>query len=116
MACTSSYNMPKEERTRTYTADLDTVFDAAVEAVSAAKFALIEADREDNKITARKGTTMTSWRGFSLRVVLFEKEDGVISVSANVEEAGGQAADWGSSKKYVRRYLDALDAEVATTQ
>ena len=109
-ACsTSSYNMPEAERSRNYAAPAEQVFDAAVDAMSAVKFAVVEADREDLAISGRKGMTMTSWRGFVLRIILIEERDGTTTVQANVEEAGSQATDWGSSKKYVKDYLAALD-------
>ena len=111
--CATTYGMPVEERSRAYRADLDVVWEAALDAVDDADLALTETEREHGRIRARAGGSIWDLKGHLLLVVITDLGNGRVRVDANAEAVTeDRVIDFGRSSGIVRDYLDALDYRV----
>lgn len=109
----TSYNMPIEERSRAYRAELNEVWQAALAAVDNANLALTETEREHGRIRARSGGSIWDLKGHVLLVVVTDLGDGRVRVDANAETfSDDKVIDFGRSSGIVRDYLAALDSHV----
>ena len=108
--CAHTYNMPEAERSRTYQAEPETVWKAALSAVDNVGLALVESEVEHGRIRARAGASIWDLKGHVLLVVVREVEDGRIRVDANAESVSeDEYIDFGRSGRIVRDYLGAMD-------
>ena len=111
--CATTYGIPVEERSRAYRADLDVVWEAALDAVDDAELALTETEREHGRIRARSQGSIWDLRGHRLLVVITDLGNGRVRVDANAETATeDRVIDFGMTGDIVRDYLDALDYRV----
>ncbi len=111
--CATSNNMPVEERSRAYRAEMNEVWQAALAAVDDANLALTETEREHGRIRARSGGSIWDLKGHVLLVVVTDLGDGRVRVDANAETVSdGKVIDFGRSSGIVRNYLAALDSHV----
>ncbi len=109
-ACATTYNLPVEERSRSYDASHDFVWEAAILAVDDAELALIETEKEHGRITARSRGSVWDLKGHVLLVVVHDFGSGVVRVDANAETTTeDKVIDFGLAKRIVRDYLSALD-------
>jgi hypothetical protein len=67
-ACASSFNMPVAERSRTYQADTEEVWESAISAVDDAGLALTETEPEHGRIRARRGGNIWDLKGYMLLI------------------------------------------------
>lgn len=112
--CAHTYNMPEAERSRSYRADADAVWEAAVASVDDIGLALIETEAEHGRIRARAGASIWDLKGHVLMVVIREDEPGRVRVDANAESySEDEVIDFGRSARIVRDYLEALDSRMA---
>ena len=111
--CAHTYNMPEEERSRAYEADVDLVWDAALASVDDIGLALVESEQDHGRIRARAGASIWDFKGHVLLVVVREVEPGRIRVDANAESySEDDVIDFGRSGRIVRDYLKAMDARL----
>lgn len=112
--CAHTYNMPAEERSRAYQADVDVVWEAALACVDDVGLALVETEAEHGRIRARAGASIWDLKGHMLMVVVREIEPGRVRVDANAESVSeDEVIDFGRSKNIVRDYLDAMDIRLS---
>lgn len=113
--CAHSYGMPEAERSRSYQADQESVWEAALASVDDVGLALVESEEEHGRIRARAGWSIWDLKGHVLMVVIREVEPGRIRVDANAESVSeDEVVDFGRSSRIVRDYLRALDARVGS--
>ena len=114
-ACASSFNMPVAERSRTYQADSEEVWESAISAVDDVGLALTETEPEHGRIRARRGGNIWDLKGYMLLIVVRDLGDGRVQVDANAETVSeDRVVDFGKSKSTMREYLEALDARMRT--
>ena len=112
--CAHTYNMPEAERSRSYQADPERVWEAALASVDDIGLALVETEEEHGRIRARAGASIWDLKGHVLQVVVREVGDGRVRVDANAETVSEDSEiDFGRSGRIVRDYLRALDARLA---
>jgi hypothetical protein len=112
--CAHTYNMPEAERSRSYQADPEVVWEAALASVDEAGLALVESEEEHGRIRARAGWSIWDLKGHVLLVVVRELEDGRVRVDANAESVSDdEYIDFGRSGKIVKTYLNAIDRRMA---
>jgi hypothetical protein len=108
--CAHTYNMPEAERSRSYRADAEMVWEAAVASVDDIGLAVVETEEEHGRIRARAGASIWDLKGHVLLVVVREVADGRIRVDANAESySEDEVVDFGRSGRIVRDYLNAMD-------
>lgn len=111
--CAHTYNMPEAERSRSYRADTDLVWEAALASVDDIGLALVQTEQEHGSIRARAGGGLFDQKGHVLLVVIREVADGRIRVDANAESVSEEdIIDFGKSGRIVRDYLEAMDYRV----
>ncbi len=111
--CAHTYNMPEAERSRSYHADQEAVWEAALASVEDAGLALVESEEEHGRIRARAGWSIWDLKGHVLLVVVRELEDGRVRVDANAESVSeDEHIDFGRSGRIVREYLEAMDRRI----
>ena len=112
-ACAHTYNMPEEERSRSYRADAGDVWEAALASVDDIGLALIESEAEHGRIRARAGASIWDLKSHVLLVVVREVEQGRVRVDANAESfSEDEVIDFGRSGRIVKDYLRAMDARL----
>jgi len=112
--CAHTYNMPEAERSRSYQADPETVWEAALASVDDVGLALVEAEEEHGRIRARAGWSIWDLKGHILMVQIREVEPGRVRVDANAETVSEDSdIDFGRSARIVRDYLSTLDRRMA---
>jgi hypothetical protein len=112
-ACAHTYNMPEEERSRSYQADPDLVWEAALASVDDIGLALIESEEEHGRIRARAGASIWDLKGHVLLVVIREVDEGRVRVDANAESfSENEYIDFGKSGRIVKDYLRAMDSRL----
>ncbi len=108
--CATTYHLPEQERSRSYQASDETVWEAALASVDDVGLALVEAEREHGRIQARAGGSIWDLKGHVLQVVVREVEDGRVRVDANAQTVSeDQYVDFGRSARIVKDYLKAMD-------
>jgi hypothetical protein len=108
--CATTYHLPESRRSRTYRAEAEQVWAAAVASVDDAGLALVETEQEHGRIRARAGWSIWDLKGHVLLVVVRSTEDGKVRVDANAETVSeDEHIDFGRSGRIVRDYLEALD-------
>lgn len=108
--CAHTYNMPEAERSRSYQAEVDVVWEAALASIDDIGLALVETEKEHGRIRARAGASIWDLKGHVLQVVVREVEEGRIRVDANAESySEDEVIDFGRSGRIVRDYLRAMD-------
>jgi len=113
-ACATTYNMPQEERSRSYDAPSQVVWDAALGALDDVGIAVIRAEEEHGQILARSKGNILYRKGHVVRIVLSEERNGRVRVDANAETVSDDSlVDFGRAHGIVRDYLDALDERLA---
>ena len=113
--CATTYHLPEAERSRTYQAQSDQVWAAAVATVDDVGLALVEMEEEHGRIRARAGWSIWDLKGHVLLVVVRPMEDGRVRVDANAETASDdEHIDFGRSGRIVRDYLKALDSRMGS--
>ena len=111
--CATTFNLPEAERSRSYQAAFDVVWEAALASVDDAGFALVTAEPEHGRIRARSGASIWDLRGHVLLVVVREERMGRVRVDANAETASpDKHVDFGKSAGMVRDYLKAMDMRI----
>ncbi|NNE35357.1 MAG: hypothetical protein HKN13_08980 [Rhodothermales bacterium] len=114
-ACATTYNLPIEERSRSYEASSESVWEAAIQSVDDAELSLIETEKEHGRIRARSRGSVWDFKGHMLLVVVQELGSGQVRVNANAETTSkDKVVDFGMSKRIVRDYLSALDRRMNT--
>ena len=109
-ACATTYHLPEAERSRSYLASQEEVWEAALASVDDAGLALVETEREHGRIRARTGPSIWDLKGHVLLVVVREEREGRIRVDANAETVSpDREVDFGKSGRIVRDFLQALD-------
>lgn len=112
--CAHTYNMPEAERSRSYQAEPDVVWEAAMASVDDIGLALVETEEEHGRIRARASASIWDLKGHVLLVVVREVETGRVRVDANAESySEDQVVDFGRSGRIVRDYLEAMDRRIA---
>jgi hypothetical protein len=112
-SCASTFNMPVTERSRSYQATSEEVWEAAISAVDDVGLALTETEPEHGRIRARKGGSFWDLKGHELLIVVRDLGDGRVQVHANAETVTeDKVVDFGRSKSMMREYLEALDARM----
>ena len=112
-ACAHTYNMPEAERSRSYRANTDIVWEAALASVDDIGLALIESEQEHGRIRARGGASIWDLKGHVLLIVVREVEEGRVRVDANAETfSEDQHIDFGRSGRIVKDYLQAMDSRL----
>jgi hypothetical protein len=112
-SCASTFNMPVAERSRSYQATSEEVWEAAISAVDDVGLALTETEAEHGRIRARKGGSIWDLKGHELLIVVRDLGDGRVEVDANAQTVTeDKVVDFGRSKGMVRDYLEALDARM----
>jgi hypothetical protein len=112
-ACAHTYNMPEEERSRSYQAQTGLVWEAALASVDDIGLALIESEPEHGRIRARAKASIWDFKGHVLMVVVREVEEGRVRVDANAESfSEDEIIDFGRSQDIVRDYLRAMDTRL----
>jgi hypothetical protein len=112
--CAHTYNMPEAERSRSYRADSEVVWEAALASVDDIGLALVETEREHGRIRARAGASIWDLKGHVLQVVIREVETGRVRVDANAESfSEDEVVDFGRSGRIVRDYLRAMDRRLS---
>lgn len=112
-ACAHTYNMPEAERSRSYRAGADVVWEAALASVDDIGLALIESEPEHGRIRARAKASIWDLKGHVLMVVIREVEEGRVRVDANAESVSeDEVIDFGRSQNIVRDYLRAMDGRL----
>jgi hypothetical protein len=111
--CAHTYNMPEAERSRSYRAEADVVWEAALASVDDIGLALIESEPEHGRIRARAKASIWDLKGHVLMVVVREVDEGRVRVDANAESfSEDEHIDFGRSKDIVRDYLRAMDTRL----
>ncbi len=109
-ACANTYNLPVEERSRSYNADYEMVWDTAVSSVDYADLALVETEKEHGRIRARAGASIFDLKGHLVLIVVRDLGDGWVRVDANAEMVTEEnVVDFGRSNRLVKKYLRSLD-------
>lgn len=107
---TSSYNMPESERTRTYPAAFEPVWEAVSQTCIQLKWSITDRRREDGVISARTGWKMTDARGYEVHILVSRLNEQQTRVEVGAETGSKQSiGDMGGSKARVRDFLEALD-------
>lgn len=115
VSCATTYDLPEGERSRSYDATPDVVWDAALESISDAHLALIVAEPENGVIRARSGPTVWDLKGHVVQIVVRDLPNGASRVDANAETVSeDNVVDFGASKRIVHTYLRALDRRMAS--
>ncbi len=115
-ACASSFNMPVAERSRTYQADSEEVWESAISAVDDVGLALTETEPDHGRIRARRGGNIWDLKGYMLLIVVRDLGGGRVQVDANAETVSeDRVVDFGKSKSIMREYLEALDTRMRTS-
>lgn len=113
-ACAHTYNMPEAERSRSYRANTDIVWEAALASVDDIGLALIESEEEHGRIRARGGASIWDLKGHVLLIVVREVGEGRVRVDANAETfSEDQHIDFGRSGRIVKDYLHAMDSRLS---
>ena len=113
-ACATTYHLPPSERSRSYRAPADLVWEAAVASVDDIGLALVETEEEHGRIRARAGASIWDLKGHVLLVVVREDEAGRIQVDANAETVSDdEFVDFGRSARIVRNFLNAMDRRLS---
>jgi len=116
-ACATTYNMPQEERSRSYVAPNEVVWEAALGALDDVGIAVIQAEEEHGQILARSKGNVLYRKGHVVRIVLSDAGNGRIRVDANAETVSDDSlVDFGRAHGIVRDYLDALDERLAESR
>ena len=111
--CATTYHLPVEERSRSYRASTDEVWEAALASVDDIGLALVESEEEHGRIRARAGWSIWDLKGHVLLVQIREGSDGRVRVDANAESVSDdEHIDFGRSAGIVRDYLEAMDARL----
>lgn len=114
VGCAHTYNMPEAERSRSYHADSNVVWEAALASVDEIGLALIESEAEHGRIRARAGASIWDMKGHVLLVVVREVGEGRFRVDANAESySEDHVIDFGRSGRIVREFLEAMDKRMA---
>jgi len=115
-ACATTYGMPLAERSRSYRATEDVVWNAVLEAVDDVELAAVQSDLEHGLVRARARGSIWDLKGHEMTVVVRDLGDGRIRVDANAETVSeDQKVDFGRAKGLVRDFLAALDRRMAET-
>ncbi len=113
-ACATTYNLPVEERSRSYEASSEAVWQAAIQSVDDAELSLVETEKEHGRIRARSGGSIWDLKGHVLLVVVQDVGSGRVRVDANAQATSeDKVVDFGLSKRLVRDYLSALDRRMS---
>ncbi len=114
-ACATTYNMPLEERTRSFRASSEVVWDAALASVDDADLSLVEAEVEHGRIRARSASSVWDLKGHLVMIVVRDLGDGWVRVDANAQTSTeDRVVDFGASERIVHRYLAALERRMGS--
>jgi len=109
-ACATTYNLPQEERSRSFEASQDVVWEAALAALDEMDIAVVLAEKEHGRILARAKGSLWDLKGHTVRVALTDMGRGRILVDANAETVSDDSiVDFGRSRGIVRDFLDAVE-------
>ena len=105
-ACATTYNMPVEERSRSFDASQDAVWDAAIGALDELDITVVQAERENGWILARAKGSIWDWKGHLVRVTVTDVGGGHVRVEANAESVSDDSViDFGRARGLVRIIL-----------
>ncbi len=108
--CATTYNLPVEQRSRSYARPMEDVWDAALAAIDDVELALIETEPEHGRIRARSGGNIFDLKGYMVLIAVRVQDDGYVRVDANAEATSEETiVDFGKANRLVKKYLRALD-------
>lgn len=111
-ACaTTSNSMPEAERSRTYSASFDTVWEQAARAADDAKFVIRDRHKEDGVLVLRSAGSVSDRKGHDIHIIVTRQGESQTRVDVSAEALTEVSwGDLGKSKKVVREFLAALDS------
>lgn len=112
--CATTYNLPREERSRSYEAPREVVWEAALATFDDMGIALVEAEEDHGQIVGHAKGSIWDFKGHVVRVVLQDMGRGRIKVDANAESVSDDSiVDFGRAHGIVRDFLATLDEKVS---
>ena len=116
-ACATTYNLPPEERSRSFEASQDVVWEAALAAFDDLSIAVVLAEREHGQILGRTKGSIWDLKGHSVRIIVTDAGQGRTRIDANSETVSDDSiVDFGKAKGIVRDFLNAVEDRVAETR
>lgn len=116
-ACATTYNLPPEERSRSFEASQDVVWEAALAAFDDLSIAVVLAEREHGQILGRTKGSIWDLKGHSVRILVTDAGQGRTRIDANSETVSDDSiVDFGRAKGIVRDFLNAVEDRVAETK
>ncbi len=113
--CASTYHLPGQDRSRTYSGYFDDVWIAALASVDDVNLAIVETEPEHGRILARSGWTIWDLKGHVIVIVVSDTNVGYVRVDANAEAYSEETVvDFGKANRLVKKYLRALDRRLST--
>jgi hypothetical protein len=98
--------------TKTYDADPQSVYNAAVRVAQRSKYKLTRANEADKAITLKTRMSWNTWTGQEIRLMIEAHPGGGSEVRIVTRPRGFQAFDWGEGQRISEGLLAALAAEV----
>jgi hypothetical protein len=109
-SCATTYNLPPEERSRSFEATQEMVWEAVLGALDDLDIAVVTAEKEQGRILARAKGSIWDLKGHTVRVALTDTGRGRILVEANAETVSDDSiVDFGRSRGIVRDLLAAVE-------
>ena len=113
-ACATTDNLPPEERSRSFEASQDVVWEAALAAFDDLSIAVVLAEKEHGQILGRTKGSIWDLKGHSVRIILPDTGNGWTRIDANSETVSDDSiVDFGRAKGIVRDFLTAVEERVA---
>jgi hypothetical protein len=112
-ACATTYNLPPEERSRSFEEPREVVWDAALDALDELGIAIVLAEEEHGRILGRTKGSIWDLKGHVVQIVLTDSGRGRTRLEANAETSSDDSViDFGRSRGIVRDFLDAVEARL----
>ena len=116
-ACATTYNLPPEERSRSFDVPREVVWEAALAAFDDLSIAVVLAEEEHGRILGRAKGSIWDLKGHSVRIVLTDVGAGRVRVDANAETVSDDSViDFGRARGIVRDFLDAVEERVGAAR
>ena len=115
-ACATTYNLPPEERSRSFEEPREVVWVAALGALEDLGIAVVLAEEEHGRILARTKGSIWDLKGHVVQIVLTDSGPGRTRLEANAETSSDDSViDFGRSRGIVRDFLSAVEARLTPT-
>ena len=113
-ACATTYNLPQEERSRSFEAPREVVWEAALATLDDMGITLVQVEEDQGQITGRTKGSIWDLKGHVVHIVFRDMGRGRVRVEANAESASDDSiVDFGRARGIVRDFLATLDERVS---